>query len=212
MEVFPADEFTDAQVKAMIGELIAASLLEQYDVSGATFWRVTGWKHQKIDQPTYKHPLPNGSIPETPDKRRTLAVATPNVRRTHAEATPPDVDVDLERKGKEKASPLLYEDIKPSEAAIRYLKHDEICIPVNRFEIEETGAGIEAIMAQEKLGCAAALDWLMARAREHERIKGKRVGPGWVRKMGYNETSKAKIPPMVSAVEEKRRQMREVGD
>ncbi|MDR6770363.1 hypothetical protein [Azospirillum sp. BE72] len=70
MEVFPADDFTAADVAAMVDELIAAGLLERYEVAGSSFLRVTGWrKHQKIDQPNYRHPLPGGEVPAAPSRR-----------------------------------------------------------------------------------------------------------------------------------------------
>lgn len=102
MEVYPADEFSDAQIKSMIAELVAAELIEEYDVSGASYWRVTGWKHQKIDQPTYKHPLPDGVVPSTPFRRRDVGERSPNTIRTNGECSPPDVDLDLDVEGKGK--------------------------------------------------------------------------------------------------------------
>jgi uncharacterized phage protein (TIGR02220 family) len=61
MEVFPSDPFADPEIQTMVDELISADLLEQYTVTGKDYWLVTGWhKHQKIDRPTYRHPLPDG--------------------------------------------------------------------------------------------------------------------------------------------------------
>lgn len=78
MEVFPGDDFSDNEIRAMVDDLIAAGLLEEYEIADACFWRVLGFtRHQKIDQPTYRFPLPNGSIPEGPSRRR-----SENVRRT----------------------------------------------------------------------------------------------------------------------------------
>jgi hypothetical protein len=210
MEVFPADEFTDTQIKSMITELVTSGLLEEYEVLGVRYWQVTGWKHQKIDQPTFKHPLPSGSVPSTPDKRRAPAVATPNVRRTHAEGTPPDVDLDVERKGGESTSPI-FSNLTPIEAARMFLCHEDVNIPASEFELKDTRAGIEAIMGQEKLICKAALDWAIGQYRKCV-AAGKKVGPGWMRRAGYNDPKEKRIAPMVSAVEEKRRQMREAGD
>lgn len=56
MEVFPADPFSQDQVREWICELTEAGLLETYSVGGKDFWHVTGWHHQKIDKPTYTHP------------------------------------------------------------------------------------------------------------------------------------------------------------
>lgn len=76
MEVFPSDGFSRAEVETMVQELIAAGLLDSYTVGEQAFLRVTGWaKHQRIDQPTYKFPLPGGVIPQ-------------NIRRMSAEHSP----------------------------------------------------------------------------------------------------------------------------
>jgi uncharacterized phage protein (TIGR02220 family) len=59
MEVFPSDPIGDAAIHEMIDELTAAGLLYAYEVDGKGYWQVTGWaKHQKIEKPTYRHPLP----------------------------------------------------------------------------------------------------------------------------------------------------------
>jgi hypothetical protein len=58
MEVFPGDAFTKADVAGMVDELVEHGLLAEYEVNGELFWIVTGWKHQKIDKPSHKYPLP----------------------------------------------------------------------------------------------------------------------------------------------------------
>jgi hypothetical protein len=60
MEVFPGDEFPEGltTIRRMIDELIANGLLMEYEAEGESYWLVTGWKHQKIDKPTRKYPLP----------------------------------------------------------------------------------------------------------------------------------------------------------
>jgi uncharacterized phage protein (TIGR02220 family) len=55
----------------MIDELMAAGLLYAYQVGGNSYWQVTGWaKHQKIEKPTYRHPLPEARV-EGDDSSRT---------------------------------------------------------------------------------------------------------------------------------------------
>ncbi|HAU1183359.1 TPA: hypothetical protein JBI17_11530 [Legionella pneumophila] len=61
-EVFPSDNFSIAEIKSLVEELISNNLLIEYEVDGKNYWLVTGWKkHQKIDKPTYRHPLPLSS-------------------------------------------------------------------------------------------------------------------------------------------------------
>ncbi|MBE2258678.1 MAG: hypothetical protein J0L59_08770 [Xanthomonadales bacterium] len=68
MEVYPGDDFTRDQVADMADELVRHGLLHEYEVEGEKYWLVTGWKHQKIDKPSKKYPLPladnsaNGSV------------------------------------------------------------------------------------------------------------------------------------------------------
>lgn len=63
MEIFPSDDFTRAQIGEWVDQLIRVGLVRAYDVEGESFWQVTGWHHQRIDKPTYKHPLPSGEVP-----------------------------------------------------------------------------------------------------------------------------------------------------
>ena len=59
MEVFPSDSISDREIEAMVNELLLARLLYAYQVGQKSYWQVTGWaKHQKIEKPTYRHPLP----------------------------------------------------------------------------------------------------------------------------------------------------------
>lgn len=58
-EVFPMDDFTAEEVSGWVSELLRAGLLREYTVNSETYWIVTGWaKHQKIDRPSSKYPLP----------------------------------------------------------------------------------------------------------------------------------------------------------
>lgn len=63
MEVYPSDPFSDIQVNEWMSELISHGLVKCYSVGEHQYWWVTGWhKHQRIDKPTYRHPLPDGSF------------------------------------------------------------------------------------------------------------------------------------------------------
>lgn len=56
MEVFPGDDITTAEVQCMVDEIINAGLIVEYAAEGRQYWHVTGWHHQKIEKPNYKHP------------------------------------------------------------------------------------------------------------------------------------------------------------
>jgi hypothetical protein len=105
-EIFPGDNYALDDIKHWIGELISSGLVREYVVENITYWIVTGWKkHQRIDRPTYKHPLPLSDIKKITD----------NSSNTHRviiddSATTPQVVSDgsatdrngMERRGKEK--------------------------------------------------------------------------------------------------------------
>lgn len=89
MEVFPADSITKEEVGAAVEELKKSGLVEEYEVTGAKYWHVTGWeKHQKIDSKTGLYPLPNGEIGTK--IRRTFTEHSRNIRRTDDESSPND--------------------------------------------------------------------------------------------------------------------------
>ncbi|MGF6870612.1 hypothetical protein [Paraburkholderia sp. MM5477-R1] len=69
-EVFPADDVSVSDVRGLIAELARVGLLTEYAIDNELYWQVTGWHHQKIDQPTFKHPRPDGSVPAAAAKRR----------------------------------------------------------------------------------------------------------------------------------------------
>ena len=85
MEVFPGDDFTAEQISGMVDEMKKCGLIIEYQADNRTYWHVTGWHHQKIEKPNYKHPAPK------------FADQSPTVRR------PIDpVRESKERKGKER--------------------------------------------------------------------------------------------------------------
>lgn len=57
-EVFPADDITASEISALVDELISNGLLIEYKVGEKPYWQVTGWHHQKIEKPNFKHPKP----------------------------------------------------------------------------------------------------------------------------------------------------------
>ena len=76
MEIFPADDISIVEIESMIQELVTNELLERYKVNGKSYLIVTGWdKHQRIDRPTFRHPLPDGST---------------SIRRVFDESSPPE--------------------------------------------------------------------------------------------------------------------------
>lgn len=89
-EVFPADEILISEVQLLVDELINVGLIFEYEVAGKTYWQVTGWYHQKIEKPNFKHPKPLN--PEEVDDQSASG------RRTVGDQSTP------ERRGEEKES------------------------------------------------------------------------------------------------------------
>ncbi|MFZ2315993.1 MAG: hypothetical protein WAW86_10120 [Gammaproteobacteria bacterium] len=105
-EVFPVDSFTIDDVKRWIDELIANDLLREYVVDNKAYWIITGWgKHQRIDKPTYRHPLPLSELRKIPynssNNHRELDEYSETTQRIVDEPSLTDRN-GKERKGKEK--------------------------------------------------------------------------------------------------------------
>lgn len=67
-EIFPTDSFTIENIKCWLGELIQNDLVREYAVDNKPYWIVTGWSsHQRIDKPTYRHPLPLSDLKKISD-------------------------------------------------------------------------------------------------------------------------------------------------
>jgi hypothetical protein len=89
MEIFPGDDFMVEQITGWIGELLKVGLLREYETEGQRYWLVTGWKkHQKIDKPSYKHPLPPAT--DSAKAQGEIDEHSPNDRRGLDDRSPPE--------------------------------------------------------------------------------------------------------------------------
>ncbi len=58
-EAFAGDDITADAVAGLVSEMLREGLLGDFESNGKRYWFVTGWgKHQRIDKPTYRHPVP----------------------------------------------------------------------------------------------------------------------------------------------------------
>lgn len=72
-EVFPADNLTIDTIKSCIDELVKNKLIREYVVEDKCYWLITGWKkHQRIEKPTYRHPLPQSELKKIEDTSTTI--------------------------------------------------------------------------------------------------------------------------------------------
>lgn len=73
MEVLPGDNCSLGDIKKWIDELITNNLIREYVVDGQSYWIITGWKkHQRIEKPTYCHPLPQSELKKISDNLVTV--------------------------------------------------------------------------------------------------------------------------------------------
>lgn len=54
--VLPGDDIDSTTVQGLLDELYQNGLIDFYIVDSKRYLHVTGWHHQRIDKPTYKHP------------------------------------------------------------------------------------------------------------------------------------------------------------
>ena len=100
MKIFPADEYLSTDVRRMLDELSTNNLIQFFSVEDTRYIRVRGWKHQKIDKPTFKFPQPCGRVPK--NKAEYLEMCSTSAPRALAPGRDVDVDVDVEGKGEER--------------------------------------------------------------------------------------------------------------
>ena len=74
-EIFPGDDISSQDVRRLLDELSSNGLIAPYSSNGKGFIHVTGWQHQKIDRPSYKHPPFPGD--DSPTTRRTIVEDSP---------------------------------------------------------------------------------------------------------------------------------------
>lgn len=55
--IFPGDDIDSSSVRRLLDELSECGLLTFYEFAGKRYLHVNGWRHQKIDRPTFKHPI-----------------------------------------------------------------------------------------------------------------------------------------------------------
>jgi len=116
MKIFPGDfDIMPEDIQRMLDELSANNLIELYEVEKRNYIKVLGWdKHQKIDKPSYKHPLPSGVVPTT--RQQYIEERSASVRR----APPPGMEGNgrewkgMEGNGEEKDSCPEPSQAKPS--------------------------------------------------------------------------------------------------
>lgn len=197
MEIFPGDSFTREEMMAMVDQLLKAGLIQEYSVKGEAFWRVTGWKHQKIDQPTYKFPLPDGNIPNTPNRRRTNDERSPNTQRMNGECSL------LEGSGEDKEGGEFPAGLSPLAYARGILERQGLPLQGNQQVLAESIESFAKAKTVVTHAAAEQIERRMVAARE----RGEKVNKFWFTDGKYLEEEKPKPKPVISAADEMRRQL-----
>ncbi len=98
MQIFPGDDFTDEEIRRLVGELSANGLVALFTHSGKDYIHVCKWDdHQRIEKPTYKHPRP----PVLQDAQTPFEPETPQNSTTPLRLVAEDSPTSLLRKGME---------------------------------------------------------------------------------------------------------------
>lgn len=110
MQVFPGDDITIDQIESLIRELETKRLVGRFEHDGETYLAVTGWRHQKIERPTYKYPAP-------PESLQFGDVSSSNRRRL-GDYSPPE-GIGEDRSGEEGIGEELNTGIDDTSASTR---------------------------------------------------------------------------------------------
>ena len=102
--VFPGDSIDSASIRRLLVELSSNALLRFYECSGKAYLNIKGWRHQKIDRPTIKHPDFYEGIEVFPDDLwpagQVVDEQSTSNRRVIDEPSPPEEEGKGNRKGK----------------------------------------------------------------------------------------------------------------
>ena len=190
MEIFPGDDILAIDVQKLVDELVLAKLLYEYEVGGQKYWQVTGWSHQKIDKPSFKHPKRPALYEESTEHGRKVGDQSTNDLLPLGERQPPEGSL-KESKGwdvdKKIAAPFGGSDhkIDPTgfcEAVIdRYQAHWQTKPPCDFPTIQKILTHIERHPVAANLGWWG---WYFEFARTDEFLIGQKR-PGFVASLSY---------------------------
>ena len=179
MQVLPGDNFTIAEIEVMVSELLAHGLMVEYEVEGKRYWHVTGWKHQKIEKPSYKHPPFDDAFiaGKSTTIQQPVAEHSPINRRTLGDGPPADVDVDVEGKGedvegkgKDSCADLLSPVTPPEASVVDLPSTGSHVVPIYQQQVNEFSAAYPAVDIVQQLRAMRA--WLLANPKNRKTPSG----------------------------------------
>lgn len=128
-QVMPGDDVSGDDVQTMLNELNSFGLISFYSADGKEYFEITGWKHQKIDNPSkYKVcPAPSNEQSEKiaipSDHSPTIGLEGRGGERKVREnkiAAPKVAEPKPEKKSRSKPKVVVSDDFKFSHAARQY--------------------------------------------------------------------------------------------
>ena len=194
IEIFPGDNFTTEEISSWVTELKTHDLLYEYSVNGKKYWQVTGWNHQKIDRPTYRHPKPT--------EKEKIADHSTSPRRAVDEPSPPEGGL-RESKGKESNNipEKISEEISPDDQLVSFRsrysenhqnliddvlqaiastrKHGKVAESVlltqfkkwERYPVEQVVAGIKTYLDKDCAGEGKGENYLLGVIRNNKPVE-----------------------------------------
>ena len=188
-ELYPMDDFSAADIAEWVAELVRVGLLVEFESEGLAYWHITGWtKHQKIDRPSCKYPVPPERNSESDPPP--LGEDSTNARR----APPPGVDRSgVDRSGVEKAtSPKARPAAGPIDAGERgtRLPADWVMTAEDRQYCAERRPELDPDAVAENF----REYWLGKPGKDGRRINWSTTWRGWVRKERADPSNSRKAP------------------
>ncbi|EUC21464.1 conserved phage C-terminal domain-containing protein [Paraburkholderia hospita] len=176
-QVLPSDDdIALADVQRLVDELLQQGLLRRYEAKGKVYWHVTGWHHQRIDKPSFKHPPPpdpdDGSlnirralVDDSSSASRTLFVDSSNVPRTLDDHSPP------EGKGKEGSKEHMSGE--PDVAATEIIAYLNAKVGSNFQPVKANLALVKARLAEgaSSEDCRAVIDAKAAEWKDNPEMR-----------------------------------------
>lgn len=171
-EIFPGDDIDSSNVRRLLDELVSNGLIVNYSAENKDFLHVTGWHHQKIDRPTYKHPPYPGDESEA-------------TRRTIVESSPPEGKGEEgkgeERRGEELALTSGEPPKPPEPSAIELPLNDGTDFPVTVAQVSEFAQLYPAVDVMQELRSMRA--WSLTNPTKRKTRTGvMRFVNGWLAK------------------------------
>jgi hypothetical protein len=210
--VFPGDDINSTTIRRMLVELSSNALVRFYESGGKAYLNVKGWRHQKIDKPTIKHPDFYEGIEVFPHDLwpadHVVVEASSNTRRILVEASPPEGEGKGKGKGIGKDQERCPNIEKPKATATRKTKIPSpflLTVEMRSWAVEsapgvdlktETEKFVDYWRAEAKTKAdwpATWRNWIRKAQQDLNRSPGRGTGGGLVNRQQQIEDQSAAV-------------------